>query len=438
MTVAADRHAEKRASLEAAFESFNRAARTLQRSYDVLAARLEQMDLELARSNEALRRQLHENEIMRAHLDGILESLSTGVLVVDERGLITRSNQTVARLLGVEKQGLLGRRAAAVLAEAGLELCERPQRIGQAMVAVAETPLRTELGESGSLILIQDITRLYQLEEQVQRKDRLMAMGEMIGRIAHEIRNPLGSIELFASLLRHDLSDRPTACRYAEQISQAVQAMDRLLANLLAYMKPGRPLCAWHPVEPLILDALNLAAHVLSQAPVEVRLDLDPSIPAIWCHHERMKQVMLNLIVNAVQAMPQGGTLTISLKSDEAKSLRGSAVRLTVSDSGGGIDPAIRSRLFDPFFTTRAEGTGLGLAIVHSIVEAHHGRVEVESVVGQGAAFSIVLPHPPAASSGEGRLSCGDALGGEHSRKQGESAESDLGKPLLVEGIVHD
>ncbi|MCP9463229.1 MAG: ATP-binding protein [Nitrospira sp.] len=437
MTVAIDRHSEKRDCLEAAFETFNEVARTLQQSYEMLAARIEQMDLELARSNEALRRQLRENETMRAHLDGILESLSTGVLVVNEQGLITRSNQTAARLLGIEQQELLGRRATVVLARAGLGLGDRPQQIGQAMVAVAETPLRTELGESGGLILIQDITRLYQLEEQVQRKDRLAAMGEMIGRIAHEIRNPLGSIELFASLLRHDLSDQPVVCRYAEQISQAVQAMDRLLANLLAYMKPGRPLCAWHPVEPLILEALNLAAHVLSQAPVEVQLKLDPSIPAIWCHSERMKQVLLNLIVNAVQAMPQGGTLTIGLRDDETKSLGGPAVRLTISDSGVGIDPSIRSRLFDPFFTTRAEGTGLGLAIVHSIVEAHHGRVEVESVVGRGAVFAVVLPHPSVTSSREGDLSCSGG-GEENNTKQAEPTEAGTGRLLLVEDTVHD
>ncbi|MFN3680415.1 MAG: two-component system sensor histidine kinase NtrB [Nitrospira sp.] len=427
MMVAIDRHSEKRDCLETAFESFNQAARTLQRSYEALAARVEQMDLELARSNEALRQQLRENETMRAHLDGILESLSTGVLVINEQGLITRSNRMAARLLGMEQQRLLGQQATVVLAQAGLGLCDRPQRIGQAMVAVTETSLRTELGESGRLILLQDITRLYQLEEQVQRKDRLMAMGEMIGRIAHEIRNPLGSVELFASLLRHDLNDQPMACRYAEQISQAVQAMDRLLANLLAYMKPGRPLCAWHSVEPLILDALNLAAHVLSQAPVEVRLKLDPSIPVIWCHSERMKQVLLNLIVNAVQAMPQGGTLTISLTNDEAKSLGRPAVRLTISDSGVGIDPAIRSRLFDPFFTTRAEGTGLGLAIVHSIVEAHEGRVEVESFVGEGATFAVVLPHPSAAwSRGDDRV-CDDG-GGENHPTQASLVGSDTGR----------
>jgi signal transduction histidine kinase len=102
----------------------------------------------------------------------------------------------------------------------------------------------------------------------------------------------------------------------------------------------------------------------------------------------------LNLIVNGVQAMPSGGVLTIRLERDEARTLGGPAVRLTVRDSGTGIDPAHRSRLFDPFFTTKDEGTGLGLAIVYAIVEAHHGRIDVDSAVGQGASFAIVLPDP--------------------------------------------
>lgn len=396
MTTAAVPDLEKRDILRAAFQSFDQAARTLQQSYGALTARVEQMDLELAQSNDALRRQLRENEAMRAHLDGILESLSTGVLVLDDAGIITRSNEPAAGLLGRTDAELRGRRAGDVLEAAGLSFCDGPQRIGQAVVTIIQSPLKTNSGcRSGSLVLIQDVTRLCQLEEQLQRRDRLAAMGEMIGRIAHEIRNPLGSVELFASMLRRDLGERPSSKLYAEQISQAVHAMDRLLANLLVYTKPARLTRAWCPIEPLILDSLSLGAHAIAKVPVDVRIDLDPEIPAMWCDEGQMKQVVLNLIVNAVQAMPAGGVLTIRLTADRMRAPGAPLVRLTVSDTGAGIDPAHRSRLFDPFFTTKEEGTGLGLAIVHSIVEAHQGRIDVETIAGQGASFSIVLPHPP-------------------------------------------
>jgi len=385
----------ERELLEAAFQSFDQAARTLQQSYNALTARVEQMDLELARSNEALRRQLQENEAMRAHLDGILESLSTGVLVLDEAGVITRSNAQAVRLLGTNAAALCGRSAADVLQSLGLSVGDRPQRIGECMVTISRGPLNTGAGfRSGSLLLIQNVTELCRLEERLQRKDRLAAMGEMIGRIAHEIRNPLGSVELFASMLRKDLAEMPGPKLYADQICQAVHAMDRLLANLLTYTRPERTPRAWHDAEPLILDSLTLAAHAITKSPVDIRLDLDPWTPAIWCHDGQMKQVFLNLIVNAVQAMPSGGVLTISLRRDTDRSLGVPAVRITVADSGAGIDPAHRSRIFDPFFTTKDDGSGLGLAIVHAIVEAHRGRIDVDSTVGQGTSITIILPHP--------------------------------------------
>ena len=408
MTTSTAGHPEERDVLRAAFRSFDEAAKTLQVSYDALTDRVNQMDLELARSNDALRQQLAENEAMRAHVDGILESLSTGVLVVTEADVISRSNRAAAQLFHEASEALSGRSATELLASVGLCISERPQRIGQAMVSITQTALRTGSPcVSGRLILIQDVTRLCQLEEQLQRKDRLAAMGELIGRIAHEIRNPLGSVELFASLLRRDLSEQLSAKRYTEQISQAVQSLDRLLANLLTYTKPARLDRGWHLVEPLIRDSLELAAHAINKAPMDIRVHLDPSIRSIWCHEGQLKQVLLNLIVNAAQAMSNGGILTISLDTVSPDALGVPAIRFTIVDTGEGIDPVHRSRIFDPFFTTKDEGTGLGLAIVYSIIEAHQGRIDVESVRGKGTSCVLVLPHPVVAQEADRTLDGG-------------------------------
>lgn len=143
-----------------------------------------------------------------------------------------------------------------------------------------------------------------------------------------------------------------------------------------------------------------------------------------------MKQAMLNLIINAAQAMPTGGILMVGLDRDRTHSLGESAIRLSVRDSGPGIDPAHRSRLFDPFFTTKDEGTGLGLAIVHAIAEAHQGRVDVDSVTGHGASFAIVLPHP--AASG--------LTGGERALTYEEHEQTDTqsGEPVLAEEGIHE
>jgi len=393
-------HPAERDLLQEAFHTFDQAAHTLQQSYSTLTDRIEQMDLELSQSNEALRSQLQENEAMRAHLSGILDSLTTGVMVLDQSGRVTRVNAAATTLLGREAAVLLGQPALDVLAELRLTVSEQPQRQGTHVLTISGRSLEASTAHpAGHLILIHDVTQMCQLEERLQRQHRLAAMGEMVGRIAHEIRNPLGSIELFASMLRRDLQDQPSSHAYAEQISQAVHGLDRLLSNLLTYTQPERSTRRWEALERLVLDALTLAAHAITKNPVDIRLDLDPRIPAIWCNEGQFKQVVLNLILNAVQAMSSGGILTLKLEATADLSLGVPAICFTIADNGPGIDPANLSRIFDPFFTTKDEGTGLGLAIVHAIVDAHHGRIDVDSHRGTGTTFTILLPHPVEASS---------------------------------------
>ena len=395
MTTSTALHPAERDLLQEAFHTFDQAAHTLQRSYSTLTDRIEQMDAELSQSNAALRRQLQDNEAMRTHLSGILDSLTTGVLVLDLGGHVTRVNAAAVALLGRKVDALQGQSALDILKDLHLTVSEQPQRLESRVLTIAQQSMQTSAEQpSGHLILIHDVTRMCQLEERLQRQQRLVAMGEMVGRIAHEIRNPLGSIELFASMLRRDLQDLPASLSYAEQISQAVHGLDRLLANLLIYTQPERSARGWQPVETLVLDALTLAAHAITKTPVDIRLDLDPRIPAIWCNEGQFKQVVLNLLLNAIQAMSTGGILTLKLGHADDQSLGGPAICLTIADNGPGIDPAHRSRIFDPFFTTKDEGTGLGLAIVHAIIEAHHGRIDVESRRGDGTTFTILLPHP--------------------------------------------
>jgi len=395
MTTSTALHPAERDLLQEAFHTFDQAAHTLQQSYSTLTDRIEQMDVELSKSNAALRQQLQDNEAMRAHLSGILDSLTTGVLVVDLDGLVTRVNAQAVCLLGRSADTLRGQSALALLADLQLTVSEQPQRHGSRVLTIAECSLEASPEQSsGQLILIHDVTHMCQLEERLQRQHRLVAMGEMVGRIAHEIRNPLGSIELFASMLRRDLEEHPASLAYAEQISQAVHGLDRLLSNLLIYTQPERSARGWQTVETLVLDALTLAAHAITKTSVDIRLDLDPRIPAMWCNEGQFKQVVLNLILNAIQAMPAGGILTLKLVEADRHSLGERAICVTITDNGPGIDPAHRSRIFDPFFTTKDEGTGLGLAIVHAIIDAHHGRIDVESRPGEGTTFTILLPHP--------------------------------------------
>jgi signal transduction histidine kinase len=396
--------ATESALLHEAFRSFDDAATTLQQSYQTLTSRLEELDVELADRNEALGRNLRANEELREHLTAIVESLSTGLLVLDTEGTITRCNQTGEQLLGLKREQILGRSLAACLKEAQLDGDAYPLTTRRgAAVALSTRALQTGEGRhTGSVVLIQDVTAVRELEDRLQRRNRLAAMGEMVGRIAHEIRNPLGSIELFASMLRRDLNGIPALRGYAEHISSSVHMMNRLLTNLLVYTKPDCPHSEWHETEALMLDSLTLAAHAIANTRVDIRLEVDPLAARIWCDTGQLKQVLLNLILNGIHAMPGSGTLTLSASLTEGQVPGGPALRLSVSDTGAGIPAAQRSRIFDPFFTTKDEGTGLGLAIVHAIVDAHQGRIDVESSDGQGTTFTIVLPQGPVSDRDDG------------------------------------
>jgi signal transduction histidine kinase len=381
--------------LHQAFRSFDDAAMTLQQSYQTLTTRLEQLDVELADRNEALGRNLRANEELREHLTAIVESLSTGLLVMDTEGMITRCNQAGEQLLGLPPEHIVGRSLVACLKEAQLDGDVYPLTTRQgAAVALSQRALHTSEGRhAGSVLLIQDVTVVRELEDRLQRRNRLAAMGEMVGRIAHEIRNPLGSIELFASMLRRDLHGFPSLRGYAEHISSSVHMLNRLLTNLLLYTKPDCSHGKWHETEVLMLDALTLAAHAVAHTNIDIRLDVHPHASRMWCDAGQMKQVLLNLILNSIHAMPGGGTLTLSATLTGEPGSGRPAFRLSVSDTGVGIAAAQRSRIFDPFFTTRDDGTGLGLAIVHAIIEAHRGRIDVESVEGRGTTFMMVFPH---------------------------------------------
>lgn len=383
--------------LTRAFRDFDQAATVLQQSYDALTTRLQQMDLELAQTNASLREHLRETEEMRAHVTAVLESLDTGVIVADSQDVVVRCNHSTEQLLGVPQAQLRGRQASAVLAEIRKDHGEYPLVLPSGVtIALSQTDLTDESGNLiGKLVLIHDVTRIRQLEDRLQRRNRLEAMGQMVGSIAHEIRNPLGSVELFASMLRKDLRDQPQLRSYAEHISMAVQSMDQLLSNLLVYTRPDCSRLGWHETEVLIREVLTLASHAIPPDTVDVRCEVHQLVPKLWCDGPKMKQVLLNLVLNAVQAMPKGGTLTLTACPSPPEIQEVPAVHITVSDTGTGIPAELQSRVFDPFFTTKDQGTGLGLAIVHALVEAHHGRIDVESRPGHGTSFVITLPRGP-------------------------------------------
>jgi len=226
--------------------------------------------------------------------------------------------------------------------------------------------------------------------------EKMVAVGTLAAGVAHEVNNPLAGVLACIDNLQANPDDSDMRGRYLDLIRDGLNRIERTVANLLNFSR-RRGLTP----EPTSLNhnlrhVAELAAYQARQAGVELRYDLEPGEPQVLADHNQMEQVFLNLMLNAIQAMPEGGTLTLRSRCD------GGQVVAEVADTGQGIPAEIRERIFDPFFTTRevGEGTGLGLSVSDSIVAAHGGRITVESVMGRGSTFRVILDTIPARAGG--------------------------------------
>jgi signal transduction histidine kinase len=226
---------------------------------------------------------------------------------------------------------------------------------------------------------------ILEIEEQLRRADRLSALGELAAGMAHEIRNPLGSIRGTAEILRDGIDPADRRHEFAGILIKEVDRLNRVVQDFLDFARPA-------PVERGQVDineALQELLVLTRQQAVKsgVRVELAPGeLPPVPGDREQLKQAFLNLILNALQAMPAGGDLTIGTAHHNGE------VRVRFADTGQGIPPESLEKIFNPFFTTRREGTGLGLAITHRIVQGHGGRIEVASRIGEGTVFTMTLP----------------------------------------------
>jgi signal transduction histidine kinase len=240
---------------------------------------------------------------------------------------------------------------------------------------------------------------LRQANEQLERSRRLAALGEMAAGIAHEIRNPLGSIRLYARMLEDDMSDRPDQRGVAQRIGAAVRTVDAVVHDVLAFAREVRVRPVAVSIDDLFTRALEEATGHEASGPVVTRLDQASPVRELDCDPSLLQRALVNVIANAVQAMREREesrvcrlTLDASRRTiAEADGTKRSFCVLSVADTGPGIPEQVMERMFNPFFTTRATGTGLGLAIVHRIVDAHGGRVLVRNIMEDGRAAGAVI-----------------------------------------------
>lgn len=341
---------------------------------------------------------------VQAFSDHVVQNLPMGLIALDSERRVVTFNRTATVILGRSEASALGRQAGHVLPLELSRLTEAPStRDGvleqEVTCSVAEgrsVPLSVSVstlkspGDEpiGRLLLFRDMTEVQVLKQEVERSRRLASVGRLAAGVAHEIRNPLSSIKGFATYFRERYRDVDEDRQTADVMIQEVDRLNRVIGQLLDFARPMAVEKAPVRIEPLIRHALKMIESPAGERGIRTQTRLDPSLGTIPVDADRLGQVLLNLLLNALEATPEGGTLTVSVETD----LQAGRVRIKVQDTGKGIPQEHLPLIFDPYFTTKGSGTGLGLAIVHKIVESHGGEVRVESEEGKGTTVTVLLP----------------------------------------------
>jgi signal transduction histidine kinase len=258
--------------------------------------------------------------------------------------------------------------------------------------------LRISRMPEGILALFSDLSRRREVEAELRTSDRLAALGRLSAGVAHEIRNPLAGIRTAAEILRRRVEPDADLVRFTDVILEETARLDRIVESLLQFAKPPEPRRAPVRVADLLERARDLAVGRASERGITIRVLAHSTLPEPLADRDQILQVLLNLLLNAVEASADGGEILVTAIAETRE--EPALLRLVIRDGGPGVPSSIRERIFDPFFTTKPGGTGLGLSISRNILHRHGGSLRVESEPGQGARAIVTLPLAPAAGAG--------------------------------------
>jgi signal transduction histidine kinase len=267
------------------------------------------------------------------------------------------------------------------------EQLQRIEELGRIILAYSEVTEKLQQSHEQLVRKVADLqAELGEKNRQLERKNRLAALGEMAAGMAHEIRNPLGGIQLYASLLAKDVAAQPGPAELVKKISGGVRRLEALVSQVLQFTREMTVNRAPADLATIVDTAIELAAPRLNEK--RIALDVRGQPAAVNVDEHLLGQAVLNLVLNAADAMDECGTLHVQYAT-EAQEESARQLRIVVRDTGPGIPPTILDRIFNPFFTTKDTGTGLGLAIVHRVIDAHDGTITASNPPGGGACFEI-------------------------------------------------
>jgi hypothetical protein len=364
--------------------------------------------LENARLYGQLRRKAEEIEGLQRFSDSVVESLSAGLVVVDGEDRVLLWNRRMETLVGRDRGRAKGRRLASLFernfvetlkavmrdAPAGANLYRVPlsaharDTVKAVLVDVTVAPMQMEQGQAGWIIGIEDVTDRAGMEEQLRLSEKMAAIGLLAAGVAHEVNTPLTGISSFTQMLLERAGPDDPSTQLLEKIERQTFRAAKIISSLLNLARPSGGETGPVDVNAVIGDVLSLLEHQFKLGKIQVRRDLAQTGIVVRGMEYKLQQVFLNLFLNARDALPRGGWVSVSTRADN-----GSAV-IEVADTGVGIPSEHLARIYDPFFTTKGEGrgTGLGLSVTYGIVQEHGGTLTCESDPGQGTRFRLTLP----------------------------------------------
>ena len=353
-------------------------------------------------------------EDMQAFTSLLIAKLPVGVIATGTSGRITTWNKAMAQLTGFEQAGITGRRPQDILPE---QLAAFFDPINDRQKALTEYGVRLVVGGRrcellchpltiidseqqymGKVLLVSDVTEIKSLEQRMRESERLAAVGRMAGGVAHEVRNPLSSIKGLALLLKNKFAGGSKEQDTADLLIQETERMNRTITEMLSFTRPAALHLERVDLAGLIRRSLELIKAEAAENGVETVLNEQAELLRVRGDADRLQQVVMNVLLNGLQAMEEGGILSVSL----ANNVDGQAVEVRVRDTGPGIPPDLLAQVFFPYFTTKQKGTGIGLAISQKIVAEHGGTIELESESGSGTTVIMQFPAYRPAEPGEG------------------------------------
>jgi two-component system, sensor histidine kinase FlrB len=390
-------------NLTRAFLTFTQAAGSLEKSYTQLQAEVARLHQELQRANSELEHSLEENTRVRGYLSRVLENLPCGVLVVSEDGQTQIINPTARRLLDVPADWVPGQvptlpvfllKVIADIPANGFfseQELPAPGVPGNRYIGILRANIsETSDAPTDTIWIVRDITEQKRLASDREAARRSHALAEVATVLAHEIRNPLGSMELFTGLLADATAHMPETRQWVTHLQAGLRALSATVNNVLQFH--SAPVVQMLPAEldRLVTETMDFLLPLARQRGQQIKID--NAIGKISTHADatRLKQVFLNLSLNAFRAMPPGGMLLVSLRW--AAQFPGGLAQIDFQDDGRGVAPELLDRIYEPGFTTTPGSPGLGLSVCKKVVEQHGGEIRVQSKPQQGTTFSLFLP----------------------------------------------